>query len=152
MHMLQQQIKDQVKEAMLAKDAVRVGTLRSIVAAFTNELVAKKKKPTEELSDDEVLDIIRRGVKQRKDSIAQFTAGGRADLAEPEALELAILESYLPTMMSREEIVAVVEQKKTELGVTDKSKMGMFMGAVMKELKGKADGDMVKSVIEESLG
>ena len=151
MHMLQQQIKDQVKEAMLARDPVRVSTLRSIVAAFTNELVSKKRKPTEELSNSEVLDIIRRGVKQRKDSITQFTAGGRADLAEPEIAELAILESYLPTMMSRDEIAAVIEQKKAELAVTDKSKMGMFMGAVMKELKGKADGDMVKSVIEELL-
>ena len=149
--MLHQQIKDQIKEAMLARDSVRLNTLRGLLAAFTNEAVAKKRKPDEMLSDEEALDVIRRAVKQRKDSVEQFTAGGRTDLAEAEQIELAILEVYLPQMMSRDEIRTVAEQKKTELGVTDKSKMGMFMGAVMKELKGKADGEDVKAVVEELL-
>lgn len=147
--MLQQQIRDQVRESMLAKDTVRLGVLRGLLAAFTNELVAKKRKPTEELTDDEVLDVIRRGVKQRKDSIEQFTNGGRADLAESEKAELAVLETYLPTMMSLDEIKTVVDAKKAEMGVTDKSQLGQFMGAVMKELKGKADGMLVKKVIDE---
>lgn len=147
---LQNQIKDQMKEAMIAKDSVRVTTLRGIMASFINDLVAKKRKPTEELSDEEVTDIIRRGVKQRKDSIEQFRKGGREDLAEGEIAELAILEAYLPTQMTREEIKVVVDAKKTEMGVTDKSQMGQFMGAVMKELKGNADGGDVKAVIEES--
>ncbi len=141
------QIRDQIKEAMLAKETVRLNTLRGLLSAFTNELVAKKRKPNEELSDEEALDVIRRGVKQRKDSIEQFTAGGRKDLAESEEAELAILQTYLPQMMSLDEIRTVAEAKKIELNA-DKSKLGQLMGVVMKELKGKADGADVKTVVE----
>jgi len=148
---MHQQIKDHIKEAMIAKDSVRLNTLRGILAAFTNETMAKKRKPDEMLTDDEAIEVIRRAVKQRKDSISQFRAGGREDLASSEEAELVILEAYLPQMMSRDEIKVIAEQKKTEMGVTDKSKMGMFMGAVMKELKGKADGEDVKAVVEELL-
>ncbi len=148
---MQDKIKSQIKEAMLAKDAVRLSVLRGLSAAFTNELVAQKRPPQETLADSDCLAVIRRAVKQRKDSIEQFEKGGRADLAESEKTELAILETYLPQMMGREDIKKVVEAKKAELGVTDKSKMGIFMGAVMKELKDKADGAEVKSVIEEVL-
>ncbi len=149
---LHQEIKEQVKEAMKAHDAVRLGVVRGLVAAFTNELVSLKRTPQEELSDEEVLNVIRRAVKQRKDSIEQFTAGNRPDLAEGEKAELAILETYLPAMMSKEDVMKMAKAKMTELGVTDRSKMGMFMGAVMKELKGKADGDTVKAVVDELLG
>lgn len=145
---LHQQIKGEVQKAMLAKDEIRLNTLRGLVSAFTNELVAKRKKPSEELTDDEALDVIRKGVKQRKDSIEQFRKGSREDLAVQEEAELKILETYLPAQMSQDEIRKIVLAKKEEMGVTDKSKMGMFMGAVMKELKGKADGADVKTVIE----
>lgn len=141
-------IKGQIKEAMLARDQLRLGVVRGLVAAFTNELVAKNRKPTEELSDEDVLSVIRRAVKQRKDSIEQFKAGGRQDLVDVEASELSVLEKYLPQMMSRDEIKKVAEAKKTELGITDKSKLGQFVGTLMKELKGKADGADVKSVAE----
>lgn len=146
--MLHQTIKDQVKEAMLSKDSVRLNTIRGLVAAFTNELVAKRKKPTEMLSDDEVLDVIRRSVKQRKDSIEQFKAGGRNDLAEAESAELKILEAYLPAQMTQDEIKSFVEQKIAEAGEIDKTKLGMFTGSIMKELKGKADGAEVKKIID----
>jgi hypothetical protein len=145
---LHQTIREEIKKAMLAKDAVRLGTMRGLIAAFTNELVTKRRKPNEELNDDEVLDVIRKGVKQRKDSIEQFRKGGREDLASSEEAEMKILETYLPQLMSKDEIMKVAMAKKEELGVTDKSKMGMFMGAVMKELKGRADGGDVKAVIE----
>src|ERR1035437_5459867 len=85
-------IKNQIKEAMLARDTVRLSVLRGLSAAFTNDLISKKKKTDEELSDEEVLDIIRRQVKQRKDSIEQFQKGGRTDLVESESAELTILE------------------------------------------------------------
>lgn len=145
---LQTNIKNEIKEAMLAKDSTRVLVVRGLVAAFTNELVAKGKKPTEELTDEEVLNVIRRGVKQRKDSIEQFTAGGRADLAESEKTELVLLEKYLPKMMSKDEIKKIALQKQQELGITDKAKIGQFVGTLMKELKGKADGADVKEVAE----
>lgn len=148
---LQTQIKESIKEAMKAKDTVRLAVSRGLVSAFTNELVATKRMPTDELSDEEALNVIRRAVKQRKDSIDQFTVGGRPELAESEKAELAILETYLPAQMSRDEVLTFAKTKMTELDITDTSKKGMFMGAIMKELKGKADGDIVKSVVDEML-
>jgi uncharacterized protein YqeY len=145
------QIKDQVKEAMKARDEVRLRTLRGLLAAFTNELVSLKRKPDGELSDEEALGMIRRGVKQRKDSIEQFEKGGRADLAENEKAEMVILETYLPQMMSRDAVMKIAENKKQELGISDKSGAGKLMGVLMKELKGQADGDTVKSVVDELL-
>lgn len=146
---LHKNIHSKIKDAMIAKDAVRLTVLRGLISAFTNELVAKGKKPQDELTDDEVLAVIKRGVKQRKDSIEQFTKGNRMDLVTSEEAELKILDTFLPKMMSREEIKKVAEAKKAELGVTDKAGMGKFMGALMKEFKGMADGNDVKEVVEE---
>jgi len=146
---MQDKIRTQIKEAMLAKDAGRLEVLRGILSAFTNELVAKGKKPQDLLSDEDAILVIRRLAKQRKDSIEQFEKGGRADLADKEKTELVILEAYLPQMMSKTDIMKLAKVKQTEMGTTDKSKMGIFMGAMMKELKGKADGADVKDVIEE---
>ncbi|HEY0220919.1 MAG TPA: GatB/YqeY domain-containing protein [Candidatus Paceibacterota bacterium] len=148
---LQTQIREQIKDAMKAKDQVKLGVVKGLVANFTNELVKLERKPDGELTDEEVLTVIRRAVKQRKDSIEQFTAGGRPELAESEQAELAILETYLPAQMPREEVLKIAQAKKDELGVTDKSKAGQLMGTLMKELKGKVDGDVVKSVVDELL-
>lgn len=141
---LHQDIKGQMVEAMKAKDALRLSVLRGLLASFTNEAVAKKRKPDEELSDDEVLTVISRAVKQRKDSIEQFEKGGRKDLVEAESAELKILETYMPTQMSRDEIITYVKSKPLPQ-VSEKNK---FMGIIMKELKGKADGALVKEVID----
>ncbi|MCF7865052.1 MAG: GatB/YqeY domain-containing protein [Candidatus Pacebacteria bacterium] len=145
---LQETIKGSLKEAMMAKDAVKITVIRGLMSGFTNELVALGRTPQDALSDDEVLAVIRRGVKQRKDAIEQFVAGGREDLADSEKAELALLEVYLPTMMSREEILKIAEAKKAEMGITDKTKVGMLMSTIMKDLKGKADGADVKAVVE----
>ncbi|OHA20115.1 MAG: hypothetical protein A2836_01500 [Candidatus Taylorbacteria bacterium RIFCSPHIGHO2_01_FULL_45_63] len=145
---LQQQIKSQMKEALLKKETVRLSVLRSLLAGFTNELVARGRKPQEEATDEEALSVIKRSVKQHKDSIEQFKAGGREDLVVDETAELMILETYLPMSMPKEEIKKVAEEVKTRLGVTDKAKMGQLVGAVMKELKGKANGGDVKAVVE----
>lgn len=145
---LHEDIKNTLKDALKAKDAVRLRTVRSILTAFTNELVATGKTPQDMIDDEQGLSVIKRLAKQRKDSIQQYEAASRNDLAEPEKEELAVLEEYLPSMMSEAEIKPVVEAKIAELGITDKSKMGMLVGAVMKELGGKADGADVKKVIE----
>lgn len=145
---LQNDLKAQLKEAMMAKDTVKLTVIRGLMSAMTNELVATSRTPQSELADDEVLALIRRGVKQRKDSIEQFNAGGRPELAESEQAELAILETWLPQMMSKDEIRPLAEAKKAELGIDDKSKLGMLTGALMKDLKGKADGSDVKEVVE----
>jgi len=148
---LHQTLKSQIIEAMKAHETVRLRVLRGLVASCTNELVSLKRKPDEELSDEDVLNVIRRAVKQRKDSIEQFTKGGRADLVEVEKAELAVLETYLPQMMSEEEVMTFAKTKMTELGNIDKTKIGMFMGTLMKELKGRADGDTVKTVVDKLL-
>ena len=145
---LQETIKGSLKEAMMAKDTVKMTVIRGLMSGFTNELVALGRTPQDALTDDEVLAVIRRGVKQRKDAIEQFVAGGREDLADSEKAELALLEVYLPAMMPREEIQKIAEAKKAELGIDDKSKSGMLMSTLMKELKGKADGADVKAVVE----
>ncbi|MBP6926592.1 MAG: GatB/YqeY domain-containing protein [Candidatus Pacebacteria bacterium] len=146
--MLHETIKEGIKDAMKAKDAVRLETLRGVSSAMTNELVAKNKTPQDILSDEESLAVITRLAKQRKDSISQYRAGGREDLAADEEAQLAILEAFLPTLMSREEIMPIAIAKKEELGVTDKTKAGQLTGALMKDLKGKADGGLVKEVVE----
>ena len=144
---LHQDIKGQMVLAMKARDTVRLGVIRGLLASFTNEAVAKKRKPDEELSDEDVLSVITRAVKQRKDSIEQFEKGGRADLADAEKSELSILETYLPQQMSREEVLAYVKQKNMELNM-GKEKSGQFMGIIMKELKGKAGGSLVKEAVD----
>lgn len=148
---LHTQIKGELKESMKAHDAVKLRTVRSMLTAFTNELVATGSTPQGMLTDEAVLSVIKRLSKQRKESIVQYEAAGRTDLSEPEKEELAVLESYLPTMMSREEIKPFVEKKIAELGAVDKSKMGMLIGSLIKELQGKADGGDVKAVVEELL-
>ncbi|HEY1037556.1 MAG TPA: GatB/YqeY domain-containing protein [Candidatus Paceibacterota bacterium] len=145
---LQETIKGSLKEAMMAKDTVKLTVIRGLMSAFTNELVTLGRTPQDALTDDEALTVIRRAVKQRKDAIEQFTNAGRPELAESEQAELALLEVYLPQMMSKDEIKAVAVAKKAELGIEDKSKSGMLMSALMKDLKGKADGTDVKEVVE----
>lgn len=137
-----------LKEAMKAKDEVKLRTVRSIITACTNELVATSRTPQDELKDDEVIGVIKRLAKQRKESIVQYEAAGRSELAAPEKAELAVLESYLPTLMSQDAIRPIAEATKAELGVTDKAKLGVLVGAVMKKLQGQADGADVKAVVE----
>ena len=135
--MLQQQIKDKIKEAMIAKDQVKLATLRGLSAAFTNELVAKGKTPQDIISDEDAMIVITRLAKQRKDSIDQFTKGGREDLAGNEKLELDVLSEYLPEMMSHDEALKFITSKKEELGISDVSEKGKLMATLMKDLKGK---------------
>lgn len=144
---LHKQIKDGIKEAMIAKDTLRLTVLRNISSTFMNEMLAKK-ITAEELPDEDAIAIIRRLVKQRKDSIEQFTKGNRMDLVEAEAAEVKILETFLPQLMSREDIEKIVKEKLAGAGEIDKAKMGVFMGTIMKDLKGKADGMLVKEIIE----
>ena len=146
--MTQAELKEQMKDAMRAKDQVRLSVIRGLISACTNEAVAKGKGPDGVLSDDEVLTVLTRAAKQRKDSIEQFEKGGRPELAEGEKAELAILTAMLPAQMSQDEIVAAAKAKAAELGIADKSKANQLMGMLMKDLKGRADGNAVKAVVE----
>ena len=136
---------------MKAKDSVRLAVVRGLISAMQNEAVQKGKGPDGVLSDDEVLTVLTRAAKQRKDSIQQFEAGGRPELAGGEKAELAIIESMLPAQMSRDEITAAVKAKAAELGVSDQSGSNKIMGPLMKDLKGKADGNTVKEIVAEVL-
>lgn len=145
---LQQEVRDALKTAMKEKDQTALDTLRGTIAAFTNEAVNLGKSPQEELSDEQALTVIKRQIKQRKDAIAQYTAAGRADLLAIEEAQVKILEQYVPAQMSEEAIREIAMRKKEESGIADKSKMGMLVGAVMKEVGSNADGAVVKKVIE----
>jgi uncharacterized protein YqeY len=146
--MLHEQIKNGIKEAMMAKDKVRLEVMRGLSTAFMNELVSKGKTPQDMLSDEESLTVITRTAKQRRDSIEQFKSGGREDLVEEEQAQLKILEEFLPTLMSKEEVLKIAKEKQNELGITDVAKKGMLMAEIMKILKGKADGSLVKEVVD----
>ncbi len=135
-------------EAMKARDTERLRAARNLLAALTNELVAKGKKPNDILPDADAYAVVKRLAKQRKDSIAQFKAGGREDLVLGEETELAYLSALLPAEMSEDDIRALVIKKKEELGISDKSKIGVLIGAVMKEAKGNADGNVIKKIAE----
>lgn len=142
---MQEKIKAELKPAMIAKDSVRVGTIRLILAAFTNELVTQGHPPTDPLSDEDCMKVIKRLAKQRKDSIDQYITGGREDLAEDEKAELAVIETFLPEQMSE---AAIEEKIKARLGDYDATKKGQFIGMMCKELGDTADGAVVKAVID----
>ncbi|KKS23638.1 MAG: hypothetical protein UU82_C0024G0008, partial [Candidatus Nomurabacteria bacterium GW2011_GWC2_41_8] len=146
--MLHEQIKNGIKEAMMAKDSVRLETYRGMLASFTNELVSKNRKPNEMLADEEALVVITRLSKQRKDSIEQFRKGNREDLVKEEQAQLAILETYLPKLMDKSEIEKIALLKKDQLGISDGTEKGALMSALMKDLRGKADGAVVKEVVD----
>jgi uncharacterized protein YqeY len=142
------ELKEAIKDAMRNKDAVRLAVLRGLSAAATNEAITKGKGPDGVLADDELMSVIIRAAKQRKDSIDQFVSGGRPELAEGEKAELAVLEGLLPAQMSRDEIIAAAKAKAAEMGVTDKTGANKLMGMLMKDLKGKAEGTAVKEIVD----
>ena len=146
--MTQAELKEQMKAAMKARETVKLNVVRGLLAAMTNEAVAKGKGPDGVLTEDEVLSVITRAAKQRKDSIQQFEAGGRPELAVGEKEELAIIQAMLPAQMSQDEIVAAATAKAQALGISDKSKANQLMGMLMKDLKGRADGTAVKAVVD----
>jgi len=148
---LQDKIRADMVIAMKAKDETRLSVLRGLLTMFMQELTSTKRTPQDTLTDEEVLAVIRRAQKQRKDAAEQFRAGGRPELAQAEEAEELILAEYLPSLMSAEDIEALVRAKATALGVSDKSSMGKLIGAVMAECKGRADGGVVKAMVEKTL-
>jgi uncharacterized protein YqeY len=150
---LHENIKSQIKEALRAKDTIRLDTLRGLNALALNEIIATGKS-AEFLEDDKMLALIKRSAKQRKDSIEQFEKGGRKDLAEKERAELAILETFMPSLMPREEVKIIARQRIETLksqGQFDPKSAGKIVGMLMKELAGKADGTDVKAAVDDLL-
>ena len=144
---LKEQITEDMKTAMRAKDSERLGTIRLLLAAMKQKEVDERV----ELDDAMVVTIVDKIVKQRKDSIAAFTTGGRADLADKEASEIKVLEVYLPQRMIAEETLAAVKAIVAELGASGPGDMGKVMGVVKTRLAGKADMGQVSAAVKAAL-
>ena len=144
---LKEQITEDMKTAMRAKDSERLGTIRLLLAALKQKEVDERI----ELDDAMVVAIVDKLVKQRKDSVAAFTQGGRTDLADKEAAEIKVLEVYLPQRMGADEIAAEVKAIVAELGAKGAGDMGKVMGAVKTRLAGKADMGQVSAAVKAAL-
>ena len=145
---VQQQVMDKMKEAMKSKDALALTALRALKSAF---MLAKTETGAGDLSLEDELKIIQKQVKQRKDSAVVYTEQGRADLAEPELAEAAIIEQFLPEALNDEEIEKIVEQVITEVGADGMKDMGKVMGIVSKQLAGQADGKTISAIVKAKL-
>jgi len=148
--MLLQQINDDIKQSMRNKDSETLSVLRMLVSAINNEAIVLKKKD-EGLNKEEELKILKREAKKRKDSIEQYNAGGREELAEKEKKELEILNKYLPEEMSEDEVRKIVEEVVAGMDEVLPSQFGQVMGQVMAKTKGQADGGVVSKVVKETL-
>lgn len=148
-------IKDQImadlKEAMKAKEQDRLRVLRSLKSKLLEREISERKEGEASLSDEQSIEVLMKAAKQRRESIDQFEKGGRDDLADSERKELEIIESYLPEMLSEDEIRDIAREKINDLGAEDLSDMGQVMGVMMQELKGKAEGSLVSKVVKEEL-
>ena len=147
---LQQRVDSDLKEAMRAKEATKVGVLRMLKSALKYAAIAKSGAESE-LSDAEAIQVIRKQAKQRQDSIESFEKGGRTELAEKENEELALLNTYLPQAMSSEEVEKVVRETIAELGATSKAQMGAVMKALQAKISGRADGKTLSSEVQKQL-
>ncbi len=148
-------IKDQImadlKQAMKDKEQDKLRVLRSLKSKLLEREISERKGGEGKLSDEQTIEVLMKAAKQRKESIEQFEKGDRNDLAESEKEELEIINSYLPEMLSEDEVRDAVREKIEQLGAEDMSDMGQVMGALMQELKGKAEGSVVSKVVKEEL-
>jgi hypothetical protein len=147
---LQERVDSDLKEAMRAKDATKLGVLRLLKSALKYAAIAKSDAEAE-LSDAEAVQVVRKQAKQRQDSVESFEKGGRAELADKEKEELAILNTYLPQGMSTDELAKVVRETIADLGATSKAQMGAVMKALQAKVGGRADGKTLSSEVQKQL-
>ena len=145
---LQERIQQELKAAMLARDADRLSTLRLLKSALGYVQIERK---TDQLPDADVVSVIQKEAKKRRDSIEQYRNGGRPELAEKEARELTVLETFLPQPLSPEELEQLVRAAIQELGATTKKDMGPVVKAVQAKAAGRADGKSISSVVAKLL-
>ena len=145
---LRESIDADIKEAMKARAADKLSALRMLVAALKNKEIDKRRP----LTDEETAETIRSLIKQRKDSIEQFTKGGRQDLVDKETAEVAVLEVYLPQQLSREEVEKTVREVIAQTGAQGAKDMGKVMKALMPVLAGRADNKLVSELVKHALG
>src|SRR5258707_9615189 len=147
---LQERLDSDLKEAMRAKDATKLGVLRMLKSALKYAAIAKSGSDAE-LSDAEAAQVIRKQAKQRQDSIESFEKGGRVELAEKEKEELSILNAYLPQAMSADELAVAVRETIAEVGATSKAQMGAVMKALQVKVAGPADGKTFSQEAQKQL-
>ena len=148
--MLKEKIEDDLKKALKEGDSLKRDVLRYLLTVIKNfqiETRAKEKK----VEDEDVIKLIRRQVKQRREAISQYRQGNRQDLAQKEEKEISIVEKYLPAQFSEEDLRELVKKKIKEAEIQDRSDFGKLMGIVMREVKGQADGNLVRKIVEEEL-
>ncbi|NGZ73835.1 GatB/YqeY domain-containing protein [Saccharibacillus alkalitolerans] len=144
---LSERLNEDMKQAMRSKDKFKLSTIRMIRATVKNQEIDLKRT----LDDAEVLDILSREIKQRKDALQEFEKAGREDLAETVRAEIDIVAEYLPTQLGEEEVKAIVQQTIQETGASSKADMGKVMAALMPKVKGRADGKLVNQVVQQCL-
>jgi len=148
---IKESILDELKSAMKQKEADKLRVLRSLKAKILEKEISERKGGESELTDEQIVEVLMKAAKQRKESIEQFEAGDRQDLADKEKEELELIERFLPEMMSEDEVRAEVKDQIEQMGATSMADMGKVMGVMMGRLKGKAEGSMVSSVVKEEL-
>ena len=148
--MLKQKLQEELKQSMLAKDSLRTSVLRMLLSAI-NYYEIQKGGAGYEATDEDVLSVIQKEAKQRRDSIEEFKKANRPELVEKEEKELEMLQVYLPQQMSEEEIKALVKEAINQTGAKTMADMGKVMGALMSKIKRKADGNLVSKIVRDSL-
>lgn len=149
--MLKKQLQEELKQSMLARTELKTSVLRMLLTGVTYAEI-NKGGAGYEATDEDVLSVIEKQVKQRKDSIEQFEKAGRQELADKEKQEMAMLEKYLPEQMSEDEVRKLVQEAISQTNATSAQDMGKVMGALMPTVKGKADGSIVSRLVKEELG
>ncbi|MEV3091664.1 GatB/YqeY domain-containing protein [Paenibacillus larvae] len=144
---LSERLNEDMKQAMKSQDKFKLSVIRMVKASIKNLEIDQHKT----LDDNEVLDVLSREIKQRKDSLQEFKQAGRDDLVQKLEAEIAILMEYMPQQLSEEEIKVIVQQTIQEVGATSKADMGKVMGALMPKVKGRADGNLVNQLVQQSL-
>ncbi len=147
--MLKQQLQEELKQAMLAKDSLKTSTLRMLISAISYSEI--QKGAGYEATDEDVLNVVQKEAKQRRDSIEAFEANDRQEMAEKEKLELEILTAYLPEQLNEEALRTLVDEAVSQTGASSMADIGKVMGSLMPKVKGKADGNLVNKIVREKL-
>ncbi len=148
---LKERIGQEIKSAMKAKDKIRLETVRGIKKAILEKEVALRPKGQDSLTEEQEIELLVQQAKQRRDAIEQYNNAGREDLAAKESQELAIIETYLPQQLDDEELTSIIEEIINSVGATSAKDLGKVMGAAMKQLKGKADGKKIQTIVKSKL-
>lgn len=144
---LMDRINDDMKQAMKSKDKLKLSVIRMVRSAIKYVEIDKGSA----LSDDQILDVLTREVKQRRDSLQEFEKAGRTDLAEKEQNEIEILKDYLPKQLTEDELKGIIQDTIKQLGATSKKEMGQVMSVVMPKVKSRADGKLISKFVQEFL-